>query len=243
MLLFNHLPFLYLATKRTFGVSSVFLILFHLVVTSWILNANKMSAIVVSITKVESTVFRSWHTIYLEWMKISERNSSNGIDTLPLRNQGIGISMAELLGFPLFILIHHFWVIFISKAACGTFAQSFGSAFSRCEIGRMIFLSLMFLLMWDMEWQCHRSLSHLVIYQRWDALGELEEIEIENAVIKGVLLHKSIPWEELIWTFLIKYRSNSSHPWSISDSERHLPFPMPERCGDMRADLLQKSVI
>lgn len=70
-------------------------------------------------------------------MKICERNSSNGTDSLPLRNQGIGISMAELLGFPVFILIHHFWVIFISGAACGTFAQSFGSAFSRCEIGRL----------------------------------------------------------------------------------------------------------
>lgn len=46
--------------------------------------------------------------------------------------------------------------------------------------------------MGDLEWQCHGALSRLVIYREWDAL-ELEKIEMENAVIKAVLLHKSIP--------------------------------------------------
>lgn len=39
---------------KTFGDSSAFLPVFHLVVTSWILNANKMSAMVGSITRDES---------------------------------------------------------------------------------------------------------------------------------------------------------------------------------------------
>lgn len=66
-------------------------------------------------------------------------------------------------------------------------------------------------------------------------------MEMENAVIKGVLFHKSIPWEELIWTFLIKYRLNPSYPWSISDSERDLTFPMPEDVG-IGDQILSKSL-
>ena len=77
--------------------------------------------------------------------------------------------------------------------------------------------------MWDMERQCHRAPSHLVIYSKWYALGELEKIKMKNAIIKSVPFHKSIFWEELIGTFLAKYRSNPLYRWSISDSERDLP--------------------
>lgn len=55
--------------------------------------------------------------------------------------------------------------------------------------------------MGDMERQCRGALSRLVIYRKQDAL-ELEKIEMENAVIKAVLLHKSIPgknWFERFW--------------------------------------------
>lgn len=50
---------------KTFRASSVFLIILQLVVTSWILNDNEMSAISIPIAKVESTFFSSFNLPYL----------------------------------------------------------------------------------------------------------------------------------------------------------------------------------
>jgi hypothetical protein len=91
-----------------------------------------------------------------------------------------------------------------AKYPVESFLTQFDSTFSRPEIAEwLIFLSLISLLMWDFEWQCHRAFSHLVIYRKWGA-PELEKLEMKNAIIKDVLLHKSIPRKELIWTCLIK---------------------------------------
>ena len=116
-----------------------------------------------------------------------KRNSSGDTDSLPPRNQVIGINLANC--GPYWSVTS--WVVSPVKQPVGSLLSLLIHSTVRPLDGEeakcLFFSSLTFLLRWGLEGWCHRALSCLVVYGRWDARGAGEDGNGER-VTEGVLL-------------------------------------------------------